>query len=323
MAMKKEHAMLTLIIPGKYHVKDMDVYMEPLIDELRELWDGVNMLDVSRPINDRNFFFQAMLIWTIHDAPGLSICCGLETKGKHGCPSCGPKMLYRQSKDLNKTVYDEYRQYLPQNHRYRVLEKFKFNGKEVEMRKPRRMNPTRWKTMYDKKEGIGFPPGMKRQSIFYKLDYYENLPIAHLFDTMHIGKNVAECLWKHLNGTNLEAQIKLRKDLQVVSVMPNMWLHENNSYNHAPWTFTSKEKENIIDTMKSIRFPSGFGATLKNLFTRDGSEFSGLKTHDWHNWIKYVLSAAIPSTFDHDVRLTIYKLSKYLRYFESIIRTLP
>ena len=54
----------------------MDVYMEPLIDELRELWDGVNMYDVSRPINDRNFVFHAILIWTIHDALRHSICCG-------------------------------------------------------------------------------------------------------------------------------------------------------------------------------------------------------------------------------------------------------
>jgi len=54
----------------------MDVYMEPLIDELRELWDGVNMYDVSRPVNDRKFLFHVILIWTIHDTAGLSICCG-------------------------------------------------------------------------------------------------------------------------------------------------------------------------------------------------------------------------------------------------------
>lgn len=54
----------------------MDVYMEPLIGELRELWDGVNIFDVSRPMNDRNFLFHVILIWTIHYARGLSICCG-------------------------------------------------------------------------------------------------------------------------------------------------------------------------------------------------------------------------------------------------------
>ena len=107
-------------------------------------------------------------------------------------------------------MYNEYRHFLPQNHRYRMHEKNKFNGKEEERRRPKRMNPLRWKSAYDKKEGRAYPLGMKRLSKFYKLDYYENLPIAHLFDTMHIGKNVAECLWKHLKGTNNEDQIKLR-----------------------------------------------------------------------------------------------------------------
>ena len=65
----------------------------------------------------------------------------------------------------------------------------------METRKPRRMNPSRWKAMYDKKEGAKIPLGIKRFSIFYKLEYYENLPIAHLFDTMHIGK-----MWQSAYG---------------------------------------------------------------------------------------------------------------------------
>ena len=35
---------------GKYQVKDMNVYIESLIDELLKLWAGVTMYDISRPI---------------------------------------------------------------------------------------------------------------------------------------------------------------------------------------------------------------------------------------------------------------------------------
>ena len=35
---------------GKFQVKYMNVYIEPLIDELLKLWNGINMYDVSRPI---------------------------------------------------------------------------------------------------------------------------------------------------------------------------------------------------------------------------------------------------------------------------------
>ena len=62
---------------GKYQVKDINVYIEPLIDELMVLWNGVTMFDISRPIGQRQFQFHAMLVWTIHDAPGLTHFCGM------------------------------------------------------------------------------------------------------------------------------------------------------------------------------------------------------------------------------------------------------
>ena len=52
----------------KYQVKDMNVYIEPLID----LWAGVTMYDISRAIGKRQFQFHGILGWTIHDAPGLT-----------------------------------------------------------------------------------------------------------------------------------------------------------------------------------------------------------------------------------------------------------
>ena len=62
---------------GKYQVKDINVYIEPLIDELMVLWNGVTMYDIYKPIGQRQFQFHAMLEWTIHDAPGLTHFCGI------------------------------------------------------------------------------------------------------------------------------------------------------------------------------------------------------------------------------------------------------
>ena len=69
--------MLLFIQVGKYQVKDMNVYIEPLINELVELWNSVIMYDMSRPIGQRQFQFHAILAWTIHDAPGLTHFCGM------------------------------------------------------------------------------------------------------------------------------------------------------------------------------------------------------------------------------------------------------
>ena len=56
----------------KYQVKAMDVYIEPLIDKLLKLWNDIIMYDVSEPMGRRQFQFRAMLVWTIHDALGLT-----------------------------------------------------------------------------------------------------------------------------------------------------------------------------------------------------------------------------------------------------------
>ena len=62
---------------GKFQVKDMNVYIKPLIDELLKLSNGITMYDVSRPIRQRQFKLHAMVVWTIHNAPGLTSFCGL------------------------------------------------------------------------------------------------------------------------------------------------------------------------------------------------------------------------------------------------------
>ena len=61
----------------KFQVKDMNVYIEPLIHELLKLWNGITMYDVPRPIRQRKFQFHVMVVWTIHNAPRLTSFCGL------------------------------------------------------------------------------------------------------------------------------------------------------------------------------------------------------------------------------------------------------
>jgi hypothetical protein len=43
---------------GKYQVKDMNVYIESLMDELLKLWDGITMYDICKPIGEKKFKFM-------------------------------------------------------------------------------------------------------------------------------------------------------------------------------------------------------------------------------------------------------------------------
>ena len=76
MAIKRGHTMLSRLILGKHKIKHMDVYLEPLIDELEKLWRGLALVDISRPLFSRHFDLKAVLMWTMHDFPRYIDCSG-------------------------------------------------------------------------------------------------------------------------------------------------------------------------------------------------------------------------------------------------------
>ncbi|MCO5608035.1 hypothetical protein L7F22_062238 [Adiantum nelumboides] len=70
LSIKKGHLILSLLIPGKRKVKDMSVYLAPLIEELQDLWTGIKVVDNSRKGRRKVFNARAILMWTMHDYPG-------------------------------------------------------------------------------------------------------------------------------------------------------------------------------------------------------------------------------------------------------------
>ena len=75
--MKNEHLMLALIVPGRRQVNNMDVCLQPMVDELNELWDGINVYDVSRPIaTERIFMLYGICAYMTRDFRGLRVFSG-------------------------------------------------------------------------------------------------------------------------------------------------------------------------------------------------------------------------------------------------------
>ena len=68
LCMKRLSLILSLVIPGPESPGiAIDVYLQPLVEELRELWDvGVEAYDAS----SKNVFqLRAALMWNVHDFP--------------------------------------------------------------------------------------------------------------------------------------------------------------------------------------------------------------------------------------------------------------
>jgi hypothetical protein len=86
LCMKQSNFIMSMLIPGpKGPGNDIDVYLEPLVDELMQLWAGVDTYDV---VTKQNFSLRAALLWTMHDLPAYAYLAGYGTSGKFGCPNC-------------------------------------------------------------------------------------------------------------------------------------------------------------------------------------------------------------------------------------------
>ncbi|WMV07873.1 hypothetical protein MTR67_001258 [Solanum verrucosum] len=85
--MKQENFILAMLIPGPESPCDaIDVYLQPLTEELNELWEsGVETFDAS---TRKNFMLHASLLWTINDFPTYANLSIWSIKRKWVCPCC-------------------------------------------------------------------------------------------------------------------------------------------------------------------------------------------------------------------------------------------
>ena len=67
--------MLSLLIPSPTSPEnDIDVYLQPLVEELKKLWDvEVKTFDMS---SKKLFQMHAALLWTINDFPAYGVILG-------------------------------------------------------------------------------------------------------------------------------------------------------------------------------------------------------------------------------------------------------
>nr|GFB16978.1 hypothetical protein [Tanacetum cinerariifolium] len=122
LCMKESSFMLTLLILGlKSLGKDIDVYLRPLIKDLKVLWDqkGVETIDVA---SGQKFNMRAMVLWTINDFPAQSSLSGWSGQGYKACPTCNKDTPYVRM--LRKTTYVGHKRFLKKPHKWRSSREF-------------------------------------------------------------------------------------------------------------------------------------------------------------------------------------------------------
>ncbi|KAL3690030.1 hypothetical protein R1sor_016339 [Riccia sorocarpa] len=100
---KKGFILLALIIPGPKQTKNVDVFLQPLVEELSQLWEGIDDVFDNRThriVRDRRFVLKGILMWTMHDYPGFGAISGFQTKGYCACPTCAYMLPYVQTGNI-------------------------------------------------------------------------------------------------------------------------------------------------------------------------------------------------------------------------------
>lgn len=130
LCMNEENIFLSLVIPGPKHPgKNWNVFMQPLFDEFKEAWGGVNTYD---SFTKRNFNMRVGYHISIHDFPALGMFSGWSTHGGLACPECMSDIDTTWLPNGHKfSWFDCHRRFLPPDHRFRDQKTTFRNGVQV------------------------------------------------------------------------------------------------------------------------------------------------------------------------------------------------
>ncbi|XP_057806813.1 uncharacterized protein LOC131021574 isoform X3 [Salvia miltiorrhiza] len=324
LCMKRKHMMLTLLVSGPHQPgNDIDVYLAPLIDDLKQLWEvGAEIYDAY---HKENFMLRAVLLWTINDFPAYGNLSGSKVKGYFACPVCADQTYAKNLKHSRKMSYTGHRRFLPDHHPYRRQKKT-FNGKNELGPTPNILSGSEvfervenincvWgkKSKKSQSKGADDKSAWKKKSIFFELEYWKHLHIRHCLDVMHIEKNVCESLFGTLLNIPGKTKdgVKARLDLADMGLRNELapMIGEKRTYlPPAFYTLSKAEKRQVCAFFGGVKVPTGYSSNVASLLSADDSKLVGLKSHDCHTLMQQLLPVAIRGVLTKQVRYDITRL---------------
>ncbi|XP_039145533.1 uncharacterized protein LOC120282747 [Dioscorea cayenensis subsp. rotundata] len=246
----------------RYKGNDIDVYLQPLIRELKELWyDGANTYDSY--VNEM-FKLHVALMWTISDYLGLGNLSGWNVYTGRACIHCNYASAPCRLSHSRKWCFMGHRYFLHGGHKFR-MNKIKFNG-EQELRTPPKLlsgeeifeqvkdidvtfgrpmdSQLRGKRRRGASTSIDERQQWRKKSIFFELPYWKQNLLRHNLDVMHIEKNVCNnILFTLLNDSSRSNDhLNARKDLRDIGCKPDLWPDENGKFVPAVYTMNKQGK---------------------------------------------------------------------------------
>ncbi|KAF5446854.1 hypothetical protein F2P56_032452 [Juglans regia] len=328
LCMKDPYLILSLLIPGpKAPGNDIDVYLRPLIDELKYLWeDGVNTYDAS---TSSRFRLHAALLWTINDFPAYANLSGWSTKGKLACPTCNDETDSLWLVYGRKHCYMGHRRWLSAGHRWRS-KKVDFNGNtdyrhqpihlsgDAIMEQLKEVTDVQFGKTTKKRKRTANELNWTKRSIFFELPYWSSLGLRHNLDVMHIEKNICDSILGTL--MNIDGKSKdsanARRDLANLGIRKELHLQQDGdryAMRLACYQLNKLEKRSFCEWLVNVKFPDGFASNIARCVNVSESKILGMKSHDCHIFMQRLLPVVIGGYFTSDIRQALTELSTFFK----------
>ncbi|GJW63126.1 putative transposon, En/Spm-like protein [Tanacetum coccineum] len=243
LCMKRKFIMLSVLISG-YLTNDIDVFLEPLVDDLHTLFEtGVDTYDAS---TKDKFNLRVVVLWIINDYPELGILCGCPYSGFKGCVVC-EKETYcvRLSASSKQRLASENQ------------EDTRGKGGKIQKQKRNTTEEKGSSSQVNEQNGAYW----KKFNIWYrKLRYWRHNSVPHCIDLMHVEKNVAKSLVETLLNVlgKTKDRVNARWDLAELGVKPELFAMQEEDKTTLPpagYTLTNAEKDIFCETLYNIRVP--------------------------------------------------------------------
>ncbi|XP_020082534.1 uncharacterized protein LOC109706142, partial [Ananas comosus] len=317
MCMKATSFILSLLIPGPSGPGNhIDIYLQPLIEELMELWEvGTDTYDSSC---GETFRLKAALLWTINDFPAYGNLSGWNVHGAFACPCCNIDTFSKRLSHGRKYCFMGHRRFLEPNHKFRY-NRDSFDGTEEYGHAPAIPTGTMILRQLEKITDFDDSQTWKKKSIFFTLPYWKSNLLRHNLDVMHIEKNVSENVYGTLlsiegkSKDNLNARLDLqelniREDLHPQQIGPNKLYLPSACY-----TMSRNEKQVFCNLLCNIKAPDGYTGNISRCVNSAHCKIFGLKSHDCHILMQQLLPIALRGLLPMNVTLPLFDLSSYFR----------
>ncbi|XP_057539537.1 uncharacterized protein LOC130817703 [Amaranthus tricolor] len=335
LATNSEFLMLSLLIPGPLSPGNAnDVYLQPLIKDLINLWEfGLETYDTS---SNTRFDMQVALVGTISDFPGYEMCSGWSTKGKFACPCCHYEIDSMYLKYSHKYCYMCHRKWLDSDHPWRY-NKRNFNGHIETRNEPVRLTGSKVEELtrdfpneFEKRkpkvrQDTDDPNPWRKIPIFFKLPYWKNCDLRHSLDVMHIEKNMFDNVIRTLLGILGKSKdhksarrdlkyLREEKDLRWVPELEVQELEDGSEeFRTSMFWMNDDEKKLFCQTIKNAKLPQGYASNISRCVQVDEKKIIGYKSHDAYFMMHYFLPIAAKTTLRAHVATPIIRMSNFFK----------